>query len=165
MTTVLTPVNRPRGILALLGFLAATFAVAGVSSFFTIAQIPGWYATLAKPSFNPPNGVFGPVWTVLYTGMAVAAWRVWRLPSLAIRSQGLRWFWVQLALNFAWSFLFFSAHRIALAGIEIVALWAAILVTLIAFWRLDRWAGAIFAVYLGWVSFATALNFAIWRLN
>jgi tryptophan-rich sensory protein len=165
MTTTHGSAARPRAILVLFGFLVATFAVAGVSSVFTISQITGWYATLAKPSFNPPNQVFGPVWTVLYTGMAVAAWRVWRLPESPLRTRGLRWFWVQLALNFGWSFLFFSAHRIGLAGIEVVLLWGAILATLLAFWRVDRPAGAIFGVYLAWVSFATALNFAIWAKN
>jgi tryptophan-rich sensory protein len=157
--------GRSRSVAALLGFLVASFAVAGISSVFTIQQIPGWYATLAKPSFNPPNQVFGPVWTVLYTGMAVAAWRVWRLPQSRLRTRGLQLFWLQLALNFAWSFLFFSAHRIGMASIEIVVLWAAILATTFLFWRQDRIAGAIFAVYLAWVSFASVLNLSIWLRN
>ena len=156
---------HPHAKAALLGFFAATFAVAGVSSVFTIRQIPGWYATLAKPSFNPPNQVFGPVWTVLDAGMAVAAWRVWRLPGSTLRSRGLQLFWLQLALNFAWSFLFFSAHRIGLAAIEIVVFWVAILATTVAFWRLDRVAGLIFGIYLAWVSFATALNLGIFIRN
>jgi len=157
--------SRARSLAALLGFLAATFAVAGISSAFTIQQIPNWYATLAKPSFNPPNQVFGPVWTVLYTGMAVAAWLVWRLPAAWMRTRSLQLFWVQLALNFAWSFLFFSAHRIGLAAIEIVVLWAAILATTVLFWRQNRAAGAIFGVYLAWVSFASVLNVSIWWKN
>jgi tryptophan-rich sensory protein len=157
--------SRARSLAALLGFLVAAFAVAGISSIFTIRQIPGWYATLAKPSFNPPNQVFGPVWTVLYTGMAVAAWRVWRLPGGWLRTRGLQLFWLQLALNFAWSFLFFSAHRIGLAAVEIGLLWIAILATTVLFGLQDRIAGAIFAVYLAWVSFASVLNLSIWRKN
>jgi benzodiazapine receptor len=157
--------DRPHGVLVLAGFLAATFAVAGVSSVFTVAQIPTWYATLVKPSFNPPNRIFGPVWTVLYALMAVAAWRIWKLPSSTLRMRGLRLFWVQLVLNFAWSFLFFGAHRIGLAGIEIILLWAAILAATIVFFRLDRLAGAFFSLYLAWVSFASVLNLSIWLKN
>jgi tryptophan-rich sensory protein len=155
----------PRAILVLAGFLAATFAVAGVSSVFTIKQIPAWYATLVKPSFNPPNQIFGPVWTLLYTLMAIAAWRVWRLPSSRLRTRGLWLFWVQLGLNFAWSFLFFGEHRIGLAAVEIVLLWGTILATMIYFFRLDRLAGVFFALYLAWVSFAAVLNLSIWLKN
>jgi tryptophan-rich sensory protein len=157
--------GRARSLAALLGFLVATFAVAGISSVLTIRQIPGWYATLAKPSFNPPNQVFGPVWTVLYTGMAIAAWRVWRLPGAWLRTRGLQLFWLQLALNFTWSLLFFSAHCIGLAVVEIALLWIAILATMVLFWRRDQAAGVIFAVYLAWVSFASVLNLSIWMKN
>jgi tryptophan-rich sensory protein len=157
--------TRRFSILALLGFLCATFAVAGISSRFTIQAIPGWYAALAKPSFNPPNRVFGPVWTLLYTLMAIAAWLVWRLPASTARSRALAAFWVQLALNFAWSFLFFGEHRIAMAFAEIVLLWLAIFATTLLFFRLHRAAGWMFAPYLAWVSFASLLNFSLWRMN
>ena len=94
--------------LALAGFLAVTFLVAGISAAFTAPAIPTWYAALAKPSFNPPNEVFGPVWTLLYFMMAVAAWLVWKRPSSRLRSSALLLFWIQLALNFAWSLIFFG---------------------------------------------------------
>jgi tryptophan-rich sensory protein len=157
--------RRPKAVLVLVGFLAATFAVAGVSSIFTVAQIPGWYATLVKPSFNPPNQIFGPVWTVLYALMAIAAWRIWKLPSLKLRASGLWIFWVQLALNFGWSFLFFGAHRIGFAAIEIVLLWCLIFAAMVVFFRLDRLAGVFFGLYLAWVSFASVLNLSIWLKN
>ncbi len=157
--------TRRFSILALLGFLCATFAVAGISSRFTIQAIPGWYAALAKPSFNPPNRVFGPVWTLLYTLMAIAAWLVWRLPASTARSRALAAFWVQLTLNFAWSFLFFGEHRIAMAFAEIVLLWLAIFATTLLFFRVARAAAWLFVPYLAWVSFASVLNFSLWRLN
>ena len=173
----LSPPSSPRNYsaLALAGFLAATFLVAGVSTTFTLPSIPTWYAALAKPSFNPPNQIFGPVWTLLYTLMAIAAWLVWRLPDvpfrrggtgvLGIRRVALFWFGVQLALNFLWSFVFFGHHRIGLAMAEIVFLWVAVAGTMLLFFRLSRPAGWMFVPYLAWVSFAAVLNFAIWRLN
>lgn len=157
--------GRKRSLLVLGGFLVATFAVAGVSSAFTISQIPIWYATLAKPSFNPPNQIFGPVWTLLYTLMAVAAWRIWCLPGSAVRTRGLQLFWLQLALNLGWSLLFFDAHQIGLAAIEIVLLWAAILATSLLYLRLDRLAGLFFSIYLAWVTFAGLLNVSIFLKN
>lgn len=151
--------------LALAGFLAATFLVAGVSSAFTASAVPTWYATIDKPAFNPPNWIFAPVWTTLYCLMAVAAWLVWQRPSSGLRTRALVAFWIQLALNFAWSFLFFGQHAIGVAFAEIVLLWLAILVTCVLFFRLSRAAGWMFVPYLLWVSFASVLNFAIWRLN
>jgi len=159
------PVTRSRSILVLLGFLAATFLVAGVSTHFTIGAIPTWYAALAKPSSNPPDAVFGPVWTLLYTAMAVAAWLVWRHDEAVGRGRALAWFWRQLVFNFLWSFAFFGQHRIGFALIDIVVLELLILATTLAFFRIDRLAGWLFVPYLAWVAFATILNFAIWRLN
>lgn len=159
------PVTRSRSILVLLGFLAATFLVAGVSTRFTIGAIPTWYAALAKPSFNAPNAVFGPVWTLLYTAMAVAAWLVWRHAEALGRKSALAWFWRQLVFNFLWSFAFFGQHRIGFALIDIVVLELLILATTLAFFRIDQLAGWLFVPYLAWVAFATILNFAIWRLN
>ncbi len=164
-TSIPPPLSRKNGAIALVAFLGATYLVAVVSSIFTIASIPTWYAALAKPSFNPPNQVFGPVWTVLYTLMAVAAWLVWRRPGSPLRRAGLVWFGVQLGANFLWSFVFFSAHQIGLALIEIALLWVGILGTMMIFFRLSKAAGWMFAPYLAGVSFAGVLNFAIWRLN
>ena len=120
-------------------------------------------AGLAKPAFTPPNWLFAPVWTTLYVLMGVASWRVWRLTGL--NSPELILWMSQLTLNVLWSALFFSAHLILLALVEMALLWLLILVTMILFWQRDRIAGLLFVPYLAWVSFAFALNFAIWQLN
>lgn len=150
-------------LLVLLGFLVFTLAIGFAGGRVTAPNIPTWYVFLAKPSFNPPNGVFMPAWTTLYVLMAVAAWRVWR--QTGWRSSALALWLGQLALNCAWSVLFFGAHALALAFFELVAMWLAILATLIVFWRIERLAGALLLPYLAWVSFAGVLNFWVWRLN
>lgn len=157
--------TRKNGAIALAAFLGLAYLVATVSTVFTISSIQTWYAALAKPGFNPPNQVFGPVWTVLYTLMAVAAWLVWRRPDSPLRRAGLVWFGAQLAANFLWSLVFFEAHRIGLALIGIALLWVGILGTMLVFFRVSKAAGWMFAPYLAWVGFAGVLNFAIWRLN
>ena len=130
------------------------------------AFMPGeWYAALSKPSWNPPNWIFGPVWTALYVMMATAAWLVWRRGGFPARRGPLGLFLVQLACNAAWTPLFFGLKNPALACADIVLLWLAILGTLAAFWRVNRFAGALLAPYLAWVSFAAVLNFTLWRLN
>jgi tryptophan-rich sensory protein len=128
--------------------------------------MPGdWYASLAKPPWTPPSAVFAPVWTTLYVLMGVAAWLVWQRAGFGGAGAGLIWFLVQLVLNALWSYLFFGLHHIDLALIDIVALWAAILVVTLLFWRTDWRAGALMLPYLTWVAFASALNFALWRMN
>ncbi len=158
-------VIRERSPFALAGFLAVTYLIAGISSFFTIPEISTWYAGLAKPGFNPPNQVFGPVWTLLYTLMAIAAWLVWKRPHTSRRTVGLLWWSIQLALNFGWSLIFFRRHQIGIALIEILLLWLAIAVTAGLFFRIRRAAGWLMVPYLAWVSFASLLNYAIWRIN
>lgn len=125
-----------------------------------------WYAAIEKPFFTPPGWVFGPVWTILYVLMGVAAFLVWRR-GLAVRAVrvALGWFLGQLVLNALWSPVFFGWHRIGLALIVIVLLWAAIVVTLYRFLRVSRVAALLLVPYLLWVSFATVLNTAIWWLN
>jgi len=137
-----------------------------LGSIFTFSSIPSWYATLAKPSFNPPGWVFGPVWGTLYTMMGVAAWLIWRkgVSTPGVRS-ALILFALQLALNAAWSPIFFGARQILWAFVVIVALWVAILLTTVAFWRHSRPAAVLLMPYLAWVSFASVLNFTLWRLN
>ncbi len=157
--------QRAHPTIVLIGFLAACFLVAGVSSTFTIAAIPGWYAALNKPSFNPPNGIFGPVWTLLYALMAVAAWLVWKQPASPLRSSALRIFWLQLFLNFAWSWIFFHEHRPGASLLEIFVLWLAILAATVLFMRVARLAAWLMLPYIAWVAFAAFLNFEIWRLN
>ena len=144
---------------SLLVFLLLAFAAGGVGS---LAMPDAWYAALGKPSFNPPNGVFAPVWTALFVLMAVAAWRVYRHAGFGA---AIALWLAQLVFNAAWSPLFFGLHRIGLALADIVVLLALILATSIAFFRIDRIAAALLLPYLAWVAFATALTLAIFRLN
>lgn len=151
--------------LGLVGWIALCFAAAAVGSLLTETTVGGWYQQLAKPAWNPPDWVFGPVWTLLYGMMGVAAWLVWRQRGFSDAVLPLSLFGVQLALNVAWSGLFFSLRSPGLAFAEILLLWCAILATLVAFWRVRAAAGALLVPYLLWVSYAATLNFAIWRLN
>lgn len=146
--------------------LVASLALAYAAAAFGAQFGPGaWYAGLEKPFFNPPNWIFGPVWTFLYTAMAVAAWLVWRRRGERPVRLALVLYAAQLILNALWSWLFFGLHWMGVAFIEIVLLDAVILATLIAFWRAHRGAGALFVPYLAWVSFAAVLNFSLWWLN
>jgi tryptophan-rich sensory protein len=117
---------------------------------------------LEKPTWNPPAWIFGPAWTILYTLMAVGAWLVWKRKGW---SRPLVFYFAQLILNAAWTPIFFGAHELGWALVEIVALWVAILLTMIAFFRVSKPAGWLFVPYLAWVTFATFLNFTLWRLN
>jgi translocator protein len=154
--------SRRQSWLALIVLIVVCFAVAGLGGMATAPSIPNWYAGLAKPSWTPPSWLFGPVWSVLYLSMAVAAWLVWRKGNALVP---MILFTVQLAFNLAWSWLFFGLHSPGAAFVDIVLLWVAIAATLLAFWRQSPVAGMLFVPYLGWVSFAAVLNFAIWRLN
>lgn len=151
-----------RSFLVLCAFLLAAFAAAAFGAFFT----PGpWYAALAKPAWNPPAWLFGPVWTVLYVTIGVSGWLVWRQAGFAAARGALAVFALQLVLNALWSFLFFGLHRPGLAFAEIVLLWLAILATVVLFWRIKPLAGALLLPYLAWVTFAAGLNLTLWRLN
>lgn len=163
---VLTVTDRSAGrqALALLLFIVVCIAAGGLGSFATASQIPTWYASINKPIWTPPNWLFAPVWTTLYIMMGVAAWLVWRKgPSL--RSRPLMYFWLQLALNTLWSFVFFSWESPGLAFVEILLLWTFIAATIRSFQKQSALAAVLLIPYLGWVSFASLLNFAIWRLN
>jgi benzodiazapine receptor len=165
--------NGMRPIYKLLISLALAFAAAGIGSFFTISAIPTWYAELAKPSFNPPAWVFGPAWSLLYTLMGVALFRVWNSKHSAptrgsakpARTLAFVLFVVQLVLNALWTIVFFGLHQLGPALIVIAALWLAILACIVTFWRLERTAALLLLPYLAWVTFASLLNFAVWRLN
>ena len=137
-----------------------------VGSLATRPAIPGWYAGLAKPAFAPPNWLFGPAWTLLYVLMGVASFLVWRAGlSVPGVKPALVCYLAQLVLNLAWSWLFF-ALRSPLAGlVEIAVLWCAIIVTTVLFFRVSAAAGALMLPYIGWVSFAGALNASLWWLN
>lgn len=153
---------RRRAWLGLGGWLLLCYGAAAIAGQFA----PGpWYEGLAKPAWTPPGAVFGPVWTLLYGMMAIAAWLVWVREGFGGASGPLGLFGVQLALNVAWSWIFFGLQRPGIAALEIVVLWTAILATTVAFWRVRHIAGALLLPYLAWVTFAVALNVEIWRLN
>jgi tryptophan-rich sensory protein len=152
----------PRRWLGLAAWLVLCFGASSMGALFP----PGaWYAGLDKPSWNPPGWVFGPVWSALYTMMAVAAWLVWQRGGFAAQRRGLMWFITQLALNAAWTPLFFGLRLPVIAFGEILLLWAAIAATLRAFLKVNRVAAWLLVPYLAWVSFAAVLNFTLWRLN
>jgi benzodiazapine receptor len=145
--------------------LLLCFAVAGAGSLFTRPAIEGWYAALRKPSWTPPNWIFGPVWSALYLSMAIAVWLVWRRAGFAGARLPLTLFALQLVLNLAWTGVFFGLRMPGAAFAEIVFLWLFILVTTAAFWPLSRAAAWLMVPYLLWVTYAAALNYGIWRLN
>lgn len=156
---------RMRQTIGLAISIAICVGAASLGSLLTASPVNGWYAALAKPAWTPPNWVFGPVWSLLYVAMAVAAWLVWRRVGFPHASSALNLFAVQLVLNVCWWAIFFGAHRPGMAFAEILLLWLAILATTIAFHLLSRKAAWLMLPYLLWVAFAAALNFAIWRLN
>jgi tryptophan-rich sensory protein len=136
-----------------------------LGSLATRSSVNSWYVELSKPSWTPPDWLFGPVWTALYILMAVAAWLVWRKASSADVKMALRLFIAQLLLNLLWSYLFFGMLWPGAALIEIVILLVAILAVALAFAKISPLAGWLLTPYLAWVSFATVLNFEIWRRN
>lgn len=149
---------------ALLGWLLLVFACAAAGALGS-SDAPTFYAQLARPTWAPPASVFGPVWSVLYLLMGVAAWLVWRERRAPGRKAALALFGVQLAANVLWSWLFFSWRQGALAFADVLVLWSLIVLTLVSFWRVNRLAGAMLIPYLAWVSFATALTWAVWQGN
>lgn len=158
--------NGRRGVVIAVhaGFVLICIAVAAAGGLANSYGLADWYPTLAKPWFNPPNEVFGPVWTVLYLMIAVAGARFALMPA-PDRAAPLAAWCVQLALNLAWSWVFFYGQAIGWALVVIAGLWTAILVTILAGWTKDRLASLLLIPYLVWVSFAAVLNVAIWRLN
>ena len=157
--------RRSRDVLDLVAFLVLCLAVSGIGAAVTATSVGTWYQALHKPTFNPPDWLFAPVWTTLYILMAIAGWRVWRQAGFETGRKALTVFVVQLALNLAWSFIFFGQQRIGLALIEIAILLLVIIATTVLFWRIDRWAGVLFLPYVLWVAFATVLNASLWWLN
>jgi len=149
-------------ILPLFGFFLACFAAASTGGIFR----PGaWYASLRKPSWRPPDWLFGPVWAVLYVMIAVSGWLVWRDAGWPAAALPLGLYAVQLVLNGLWSAIFFGFRRLGLALAEMALLWLAIVATMTAFHPINATAAWLLAPYLLWVSFAFVLNHAVWRLN
>jgi benzodiazapine receptor len=156
--------SKQRQILGLIGWLVVSFAATAVGALASI-QAKSFYGQLAQPAWAPPPWLFGPVWTVLYALMAIAAWLVWRSGGFQTNRIALSFFLVQLTLNALWTWFFFAWHRGALAFAEIALLWVLIVVTLVFFWRVRPLAGALLIPYLLWVGFASVLNYALWQLN
>ena len=164
--------SRVRSLASLAASVALPLGLGGLGAVATTKALPEWYANLAKPSWNPPPQVFGPVWTVLYTAMGLAAWLVWRRGSEAQSSSersvargALTVYAAQLALNAIWSPVFFGLKRIDLALAVIVGMFVLIAETIRRFYRVRPASAALLAPYLAWVAFATVLNWGIWRLN
>jgi benzodiazapine receptor len=150
----------------LVGSIVLCLLAGFVGSFATTRKIPGWYATIHRPSFSPPNWLFGPVWTLLYILMGIALYLVWR-QGLAARGVkiALLVFSIQLVLNASWSFAFFGAESPLAGLVVIVALWAMIMATIASFAPVSRAAAALLVPYILWVSFATVLNASIYAFN
>ncbi|MBS0517715.1 MAG: tryptophan-rich sensory protein [Proteobacteria bacterium] len=149
----------------LLAFLAVCLGIGVLGSWITAGSVNSWYPTLNKPSFNPPNWVFAPVWTTLYVLMAIAAWRIWRSASWPAAWPALLLFAVQLVVNLGWSFTFFGLRSLGGAVAVILVLDASVAATLYVFGRRDRLAGWLLGPYLLWILFATMLTVSLWRLN
>lgn len=152
-------------MLSLIVFIVVCFSAAALGSVFTNNSLKTWYPTIKKPSWNPPNKIFGPVWSVLYLMMAVAGWLVWEKLPQKVLSASMALFFVQLVLNVVWSVVFFGLRSPGWAFVEVVLLWVFIALSMISFWSVYWLAGLFFLPYFLWVSFALALNYAIWRLN
>lgn len=158
--------SRVASLLRLLVAVALPLAVGILGAFATVDSVRDWYPSLVRPSFAPPSWVFGPVWTTLYVMMGVASWMVWRTGAGTPEVRGaLVIYGVQLALNFAWSPLFFGLRQPALALVDIVLLLGLVAWTAVRFFRVSKPAGWLLIPYLGWVGFATALNAGFWWLN
>lgn len=152
-------------IAGLVGFLLVCTVVAGVGGVVTAGAVRTWYPNLRKPSWNPPSRLFGPVWSVLYLMMAVAAWLIWRARDVGDVTNALGLFGAQLAFNLSWSVIFFGLRKPGWALGEIVLLWLLIAATILTFSMHDPIAAALLLPYLAWVTFAAVLNNAIFRLN
>lgn len=150
--------------LGLLGWLAASFITGGIGAIASVSAA-SFYRQLVQPPWAPPAWLFGPVWSVLYVLMGIAAWLVWREHGFKGASTALKLFVAQLLANALWTWLFFAWHLGAVSLAEIVMLWLLIASTIVAFWRLHRLAAVLLLPYLAWVSFATALTYSLWRLN
>lgn len=158
-------VSKMWQVIGLIAWLVISYIAAAIGSVASIQASSFYMQQLAQPDWAPPAYLFGPVWTILYALMGIAAWLVWRADGFRGARTALSLFLVQLAANALWSWLFFGWHLGALAFADIIVLWLLIVATMVAFWRLQAWAGALFIPYLLWVSFAAALNYSVWQLN
>lgn len=157
-------VSKQAQVGGFIAWLAICFIAAAIGAVASVQAGP-FYLSLSRPAWAPPASVFGPVWTALYTLMAIAAWLVWREGGYSNARAALNLFLAQLALNALWSWLFFAWHLGAVAFADILLLWVLLVATVIAFWRIRPLAGALLVPYVLWVSFAAALNYAVWKMN
>lgn len=160
----MTQLSKTTQIIGLAGWLVICFAAAAIGAAASI-QAGTFYAQIIRPDWAPPGAVFGPVWTVLYVLMGISAWLVWRKGGYRTASVALKLFFIQLAINALWSWLFFAWRLGAMAFVDIILLLVLIVATIVAFWRYSRLAGALLVPYLLWVGFASVLNYSIWQLN
>ncbi len=156
--------KRSNGIKLILSIVLCV-SLGSVGGLVTVSEIPTWYASLNKPSFNPPNWLFGPVWTILYLLMGISVYMIWKQPVSKERNKALQLFILQFILNFCWSFIFFGLHATGWALIEMIALWILILLSILHFAKHSKTAAWLLVPYISWVSFALLLNAAIWKLN
>jgi tryptophan-rich sensory protein len=164
MTTP-TSLSRPAQAIGFAAWLALCIATSAIGAFASI-DAGEFYAALTRPVWAPPGWLFGPVWSVLFLVMAIAVWLVWRVPHVhPSRSVAIGLFVAQLIANALWSWLFFAWHLGGAAFAEVLVLWLLIAGTLVAFWRIKPLAGLLLVPYLLWVTFATALNWALWQAN
>lgn len=146
--------------------IAIPLAVGAIAGFFTTSSVQGWFTTINKPSFNPPNWLFAPVWTALYIMMGIAFFLIWKSNAEAsLKSKAITLYFIQLAFNFLWSFIFFYQHQPGWAMVDISILWITLLFTIFSFGKISSTAAWLLVPYICWVSFASLLNFSIWRLN
>jgi tryptophan-rich sensory protein len=157
--------KRGTHMMALVVSVGLSLSAGFVGALATASSVDSWYQGLTRPSWTPPDALFGPVWTTLYVLMGIAAWLVWRRAGDRMIHWPITVYALQLLLNALWSFIFFGLRNPGAALIEIFFLWASIALTVASFARVDRKAAWLLAPYLAWVSFAVALNFAIWRMN
>jgi tryptophan-rich sensory protein len=158
-------VSKKRHWLSLLVLILATFGASAFGVLAATSSLTSWYPSLVKPSWNPPTAIFGPIWSVLYLIMAIAAWLVWRRGSEYEVIPAMTTYFGQLMLNIMWPLIFFGLQAPGLAVIDIVILWCAIVVAMTQFGRVSRLAAWLLVPYLAWVTFASALNITIWRIN
>lgn len=149
----------------LAGAIVVSELAGGIGAIFTTSKIPTWYAGLAKPTWNPPAGVFGPVWTTLYALMGVSLWFLWDTKASASRTTAINLFCWQLVVNVLWSVVFFGLENPGLAVIVILVLLGLIVAYIRTTWSINRWAAYLMLPYAAWVTFATVLNTSIWLLN
>jgi benzodiazapine receptor len=152
-------------LLKLLVSIILPLSIGAIAGMFTAQSVPEWYATLNRPSFNPPNWIFGPVWTTLYILMGISLFLIWKQDVSKERNMAILFFLIQLILNFVWSFIFFYFNMIGFALVEIILLWISIAMMLVLFYKIEPMAAYINIPYLLWVTFATVLNASYYYLN